>query len=293
MRKINLKRFSKTHYSGILILAILICGIQIILLFVKKYDFAENDIQTKEEAEWLAQQNQLIDHNDFEIQHSKIYPFNPNFISDYKGYKLGMSVEQLDRLFAFRKQGKFINSVNDFQKITQVSDQWIKQYASYFKFPDWVHQKNKNDFPKKYKYEDFSTKKILEQKDINVASQEDLEAVYMIGEKTALKILEHREKLGAFVSLQQLENIWGIAPEALTELNKKFKVILSSNLKKININTASLKELGQFPLFNFKLAKNIITYRSMNQDFISVEQLKSIKDFPVEKYDYIKDYIIL
>jgi hypothetical protein len=27
----------------------------------------------------------------------KVYPFNPNFITDFKGYKLGMSVQEIDR----------------------------------------------------------------------------------------------------------------------------------------------------------------------------------------------------
>jgi hypothetical protein len=33
----------------------------------------------------------------------KVYPFNPNFITDYKGYKLGMSVQEIDRLWNIEK----------------------------------------------------------------------------------------------------------------------------------------------------------------------------------------------
>ena len=36
-----------------------------------------------------------------------IYPFNPNFISDYKGYKLGMSIQEIDRLHQYRAQNKY------------------------------------------------------------------------------------------------------------------------------------------------------------------------------------------
>ena len=56
----------------------------------------------------------------------KIYPFNPNFITDYKGYILGMSVPEIDRLHAFRGENKYVNSQEDFQKVTQISDSLLK-----------------------------------------------------------------------------------------------------------------------------------------------------------------------
>ncbi len=75
-----------------------------------------------------------------EIENSKpkIYPFNPNYITDYKGYTLGMSVEEIDRLLEFRKQDKWINSAEQFQQVTQVSDSLLNAISPYFKFPEWV-----------------------------------------------------------------------------------------------------------------------------------------------------------
>ncbi len=37
-----------------------------------------------------------------ELKAPKIFPFNPNYITDYKGYSLGMSNEEIDRLHQFR-----------------------------------------------------------------------------------------------------------------------------------------------------------------------------------------------
>ena len=47
----------------------------------------------------------------------KIYPFNPNFITDFKGHKLGMSVAEIDRLLAFRKTNKYVNTPEDLEKV--------------------------------------------------------------------------------------------------------------------------------------------------------------------------------
>ena len=44
-----------------------------------------------------------------ESNQPKVYPFNPNFITDFKGYKLGMSTEEIDRLLDYRKKNKWLN----------------------------------------------------------------------------------------------------------------------------------------------------------------------------------------
>ena len=49
-----------------------------------------------------------------------VYPFNPNFISVSKAYTLGLSSEEYERFKSFRTRGKWINSSETFQKVTQI-----------------------------------------------------------------------------------------------------------------------------------------------------------------------------
>ena len=51
-----------------------------------------------------------------------MYPFNPNYISDYKGYQLGMNVDEIDRLLAHREQSLYVNLAKEFQTITKISE---------------------------------------------------------------------------------------------------------------------------------------------------------------------------
>lgn len=288
-------RFSKGHYFGMAILLFLI-GIVQIFISQKNTAYKDQEIHlSKEELKWLTVQNEV---DSLKIVNqkiaSKIYPFNPNFISDYKGYKYGMTTQQIDRLHQFRKQNKYVNSKAEFQKLTGVSHEWMRKYAPYFKFPDWVTQKSQ---PKTYdnktnsytKYEKKEAKIIVQ--DINTANQVELEKVFMIGEKLAQKIIVEREKFGAFVSMEQVSFIWGISPEAIEDLNKRFQIKSASNLKKIKINELSIKELQQFPYFNYTLAKNIVTYRSMNGEIKKIEDLTNVKQFPVEKLKIIAVYL--
>ena len=119
-----------------------------------------------------------------------------------------------------------------------------------------------------------------------------MKKVYGIGDGLSDRILKEKEKLGGFVTMNQMNDVWGLSPEVIVKLNEQFKIVTLPNIKKININSASIKELMQFPYFSkYQLAKSIVTYRSMNGEIKSTEDLIKIKDFPVEKANTIVLYL--
>ena len=282
----SILHYSKSQRIGIILLFLIIVILQGIYFFV---DLKPSENTKKEKTTWLANQN-IIDSVKLQQANYKptIYPFNPNFITDFKGYKLGMSVEEIDRLLAFRKQNKFVNSASEFQAVTKVSDSLLKAISPYFKFPDWVQNKKNNYQPFEKKNDSKAEKVII--LDINEASKEDLMKVYGIGDKISDRILTEKEKYGAFVSMEQMNDIWGLSTEVIENLNKHFKVKSAPKIKRININNASVKELSLFPFFRYALAKDIVIYRSMNGD-IKTEDLSKIKGFPIDKIKIIALYL--
>lgn len=288
-------KFSKGHCFGIAILLALVGLMQISFYWFDNQSSSNVINLPQEEKKWLLQQNGIDSLKEVTQENAtKIYPFNPNFISDYKGYKFGMTVEQIDKLHNLRKQNKYVNSNAEFQKLTGVSNEWMKKYSPYFKFPDWVTNKSSNKYQSNFdnKYQKFEKKEIkIIIQDINTANQEELEKAYMIGEKLALKIIAEREKFGGFSDMEQLNFIWGISPDAIEDLNKRFEIKFLGNIKKIKINELPIKELQQFPYFNYTIAKNIVTYRSMNGEIKNIEDLTNVKQFPVEKLKIIAVYL--
>ena len=281
------QKYSASQRLGLLALFIVMIGLQIGYYFTPR----SNSIEiTEQEKQWMALQEEMDSlklHKD--VNTFKIYPYNPNFITDYKGYKLGMTTQELDRLFAFRKQNKYVNSAKEFQEVTGVSDSLLKVMSVNFKFPDWVNNKkeyssNSFSFPKK-------EKEVIVVKDINHATAEDLIKIRGIGEAISQRILNEREKYGGFATMDQMQFIWGLSPEVINYLNQYFKVGDVSQIKKININTASLKELSAYPFFNYSLAREILIFRSMNTRIKDVEDLTKIKGFPVEKVNIIALYL--
>jgi len=287
----NYFNFSKDQQKGILSLFFVIIVLQLVYCFV---DFSSVSKENPEKQRWLSLESQ-IDSMELNLKNRvpKIYPFNPNFITDYKGYKLGMSVVEIDRLHAFRGENKYVNSAKEFQVVTGVSDSLLKAISPYFKFPDWV--KNKQEFKSlafsNTKPAYFSKKEKFVVKDINQATQEDLIKVYGIGEAISMRILKFKESLGGFVSMEQMKDVWGLSPEVIEKLNAGFKVGTLSGIKKVDINNASVKELAQFPYFKYSLAREIVIYRSMNGDIKNAGDLIKIKGFPVDKENIIGLYL--
>ena len=286
----TLFHFSKNQQKGILGLFSIIIILQMIYYFV---DFSQVHKPSKEEQTWLALQTKIDTNQVIEKKYEyKIYPYNPNFLTDFKGAKLGMSIKEIDRLLAFRKQGKFANSPKEFQKVTGISDSLLNVMSPNFKFPDWVTNKQNNaDYVNNYKsHEKFPKKETLKILDINQATKEDLMKISGIGEALSDRILKQKEVFGGFVSMEQMNDVWGLSPEVLASLNQYFKITTLPKINKININNASIKELSSFYYFKYPISKNIVIYRSMNGN-LKIEDLTNIKAFPVDKLKIIALYL--
>ncbi len=281
--------FNSRQRKGIFGLFLIIIILQLIYFFV---DFSNPEILNNDKK-WLSLQPQIDSLKAENHKYTnKTHPFNPNFITDFKGYKLGMTTTEIDRLLAFRKTNKYVNSAKEFQEVTKVSDELLHKISPYFKFPDWVNNRNSNNH-NDYQSNKYPTKENLILKDINVATKEDLMKISGIGEAISARILSEKEKFGGFVSMLQMNDIYGLSPEVIEKINERFKIINTPNISKIDINNATLKELMQFPYFNNGLAKKIIIHRSMNGDFKLIENLTNIKGFPVDKVQIITLYLKL
>ena len=286
--------YHKSQRNGIFILILLIVVFQFIIVFVDFYSEEKVNIDT---PKVIAFHHQIDSLSKITLENSrlKIFPFNPNYITDYKGAQLGMSLVEIDKLLAFRKTGEFINSRKEFQKVTTISDALLNTISPYFKFPDWVVERNQNMqlstsrdtrlFAKKSKY-------ILTSTDINLAVKEDLKTINGIGEKLSERIIKYRSKLQGFSTLNQLYEVWGLDTEVVGKLLLVFKVINLPNIKKINVNTVSFRELLKNPYLDYELCKKIFEYKEEVAELQDISELKNIIDFPLELYDRIVLYLV-
>lgn len=284
-------KFSKQERSGIFFLLLLL-----ILIQVGYFLFNESGVDTKDSMIFDVETQQkitLLKKESTQKDTIVIYPFNPNFISDYKGYTLGMSVEEIDRLHNFRSTNKFVNSSEEFQKVTFISDSLLNLISPYFKFPEWTKKsKPFSDNYDKSKVENIQ-KKIYEITDLNLATSEDLQRVSGIGEKLSVRIVKFRDRLGGFLVDEQLYDVYGLKPEVAQRTLEQFRIKNVPNIEKINVNTASVQELTKLIYLQRNVAEGIVDYRNLNGGIHSLDELSKIENFPTEKIDRIALYLSL
>ncbi len=282
--------FTKNQRSGIFLLLFLILASQCIYFFV---DFSTDHIEANPK-DLEIYQNEIDSLRLVEIENNKpkTYPFNPNYITDFKGYTLGMSNEEIDRLLAFRKENKWINSAKEFQNVTKVSDSLLGIISPYFQFPEWVTNPKPNST---VTFQKNATSKTYSQKhDLNTATTQQLQSVNGIGVALSERIIKYRDKFkGGFISDIQLQDIYGLTPEVIERVINDFTVKTPREVQKLNLNTATTNELVTIQYIDYEIAHHIIEERTLREGFKSLDELSKVKNFPVNKIEIIKLYLTL
>ena len=288
--------FSKKQRYGILLLIALIVCFQCVYFFV---DFSQKEIEVnKVQVETFRKEIDSLKLAEIEKSKPKIYPFNPNYITDFKGYSLGMSNEEIDRLLAFRDQNKWINSVQQFQDVTKISDSLLNAISPYFKFPEWVNnpkpKQNWVDYSQSNEQRTYPNKTFDQKVDLNKANAEQLKSVNGIGDALADRIIKYRNKfVGGFIADVQLQDIYGLSPEVIERITNDFTVKTPRQIQKINLNTATKDQLVTVQHIDYEIAHYIIEQRTLREGFKSLDELTKVKGFPLNKIEIIKLYLTL
>lgn len=279
-------RYSKSQRNGILFLIIIIVSLQF-LFFYTDFSIKENERVSEVQKNAFKKESDSLKRIKLTEMEIKIFPFNPNYISDYKGYQLGMNTTEIDNLLAFRAQDKFINSAKQFQEVTGVSDSLLQKMSPFFKFPDWVVEQQK---------EAKIHKQIIkitpqEKGDLNVVSAEELKKIRGIGEKLSQRILDYKEKLQGYSLNDQLYEVWYLDKEVADRVLAFYEVKKKPIIQKINVNTATFKEVLHIVYLDYETTVKIFNYRDEVAELQSIEELKKIEGFPVEKFNRITLYL--
>ena len=282
--------YNKNQRNGILFFIILILILQLIYVFV---DFSSDTKFESDTSEIDSYQSQIDSLKRIKSENSKLktFPFNPNYLTDFKAYQFGLSVEEIDKLFAYRKTGKFVNSTKEFQNITGINDSLLAVISPFFKFPEWVNAKKEKPNQNTNSLNKNIPKNII-LKDLNLASEKDLQIVNGIGEKLAQRIIAYRNLLQGFTYNNQLYEVYYLDKEIADKVLNNFAVFQKPNIKKININQASFKEVLHLPYIDYKLTKKIFNYRNEVNVIEIIDELKKIDSFPLEKFDRIALYLV-
>ena len=121
---------------------------------------------------------------------------------------------------------------------------------------------------------------------LNTADSAALVTVPGIGPYFARKVIWYGERLGGYVSVDQLDEIEGFPLDA-----KDYFVVENACPEKLNINQLPLAALKRHPYINYFQAKAILDYRRLHGPIHSLDDLRLSKDFSPEAIARLTPYV--
>ena len=122
--------------------------------------------------------------------------------------------------------------------------------------------------------------------ELTTADTITLKTIPGIGPYFARKIVQYGQRLGGYVSIDQLDEI-----EDFPQGAKQYLVINEAHPQKLNLNKLSLNELKRHPYINYYMARAITDYRRLHGPIHSLNDLRLSRDFPPEILTRLAPYV--
>ena len=305
--------FTRREQYGIMVLLFFILAIVAINFFIKQkkpsygdkeaFSQWEEEIRTFQEQEEIAakysdsvraarQQRGSYD-NDYQRTTSNSYDkyqknekkfptpfsFNPNDINANDFVKLGFSEKQAESIVKYRNKGAVFRTKQDFQKVFVVSDE------IYAHLEAWITLPNEEISPVS---EPITAENIIVE--LNTADTTSLKQFKRINSYLAKRIVEYRQKLGGFHSVEQLMEVNGIDEERFSGIAPCL-LVDKGKITKLDLNKSSFKDFTRHPYFEHYIVKAIFEHKDKNGVFASVDEIRSIPLIYDDLYNKIKPYL--
>jgi len=215
-------------------------------------------------------------------QKRELFSFNPNQLPDSAWKRLGFSEKQIHSIQNYEAKGGKFKTKEDVKKMYAIRPEEFNRIEPYIVIPEAA---------KATHHDSAASHKFFLVVDIGIADSTELEKLPMVGNYLAQKISNYREKLGGFYSISQLKEVRGMHDSSLQVIMPHVILRDSSNLRRINLNTADYSELNRHPYIDNAVANLIINYRKQHGSFREVDDLRKVALVDAELYRKIAPYL--
>ena len=234
--------------------------------------------------------NRPVQYYATESQKVERFPFDPNTADSTQLLRLGLQPWQVRNIYKYRAKGGIYRQKEDFARLYGLTVKQYRELEPYIRISnDYLpastlvgkRQPTERDtlrYPVKIQADEHVI--------LNTADTTQLKKVPGIGSYYASKIVRYGQRLGGYVSIDQLDEI-----EDFPQASKQYFVIADAHPRRMNINRLTLQQLRSHPYVNFYMAKAIIDYRRLHGDIKSLNELRLSKDFTDEAIHRLEPYI--
>jgi DNA uptake protein ComE-like DNA-binding protein len=207
--------------------------------------------------------------------------FDPNTVNEDDLLSMGLEERVAKSIVSYRNRGGQFRTAADLQKIYGLKEHDFMTLEPFIRI-EGSDPLPPEDFPEKY----------MVVIDLNQADSLDLQQLRGIGPAFAARIIRYRDLLGGYCRKEQLLEVYGM--DSLRYTGIAGHVIVSDQtIRKIDINTATLKELMAHPYIEFYLARSIIEHRTAIGKYLQLEELMDAKLIYEDLYRKIAPYLTL
>lgn len=211
--------------------------------------------------------------------------FDPNTVSIVNLEKMGLSAVLAKRIAGYRAKGGVFRVKSDLLKIYGMDSSFYRRVSHLVDLPDSIGRPQLTSQKKQPR----QLKKI----DLNIADTIQLEDLPGIGPKLSRRIVNFRESLGGFVSVDQLREVYGLDSVVvnkiigLTFVDPKFKP------RCLDVNEAKEEELARHPYVRRELARAIINFRFQHGRFERTEDIQKLHNISPQQAKKLIPYLAI
>lgn len=269
-----------------------------VVFFFVKDNFAFVDAQNRRAERQDKKSERQFEKTNTEktVTKYRFKPFNPNTISFEELLAFGLSKAQASNIVNYRdKSGGFRDKAH-FRKLYCMTDELFALISPYLVFESKAESPIESiaiEDAKMEKSESKAQSKVREVLvlDLNACDSLDLQQIRGIGKVRAARIYKYGKRLGGYVNVEQLKEVYGIDNELFEQIKPHFKVG-KTDIRKININSDEIKQLTAHPYIDFQLAKALIRFRKdYGKDFQSAEEIRYIHFLSEQEAEKLIPYL--
>jgi competence protein ComEA len=222
----------------------------------------------------------------------ELFYFDPNKISAAEWKRLGLRDKTIQTIQNYLNKGGKFRKPEDLQRVYGLHKDEFERLEPYVRIESALENKSNETFVatsnEKPEIKNYTPRYSVI--DVNAADTTAFISLPGIGTKLAARIVNFRDKLGGFYSVDQVKETFGL-PDSTFQKIKAYLMLDNPSVKKININTATVDELKAHPYIKYSLANPIVAYRNEHGLFSKVEDVKKVMAVTEEIYKKILPYL--
>ncbi len=284
--------FSKSERRGMIIFVLCIIPIALIgirLFAPDKDEEVSSRTAKRDQPRYYAQPERKVE----------TFPFDPNTADSSALLRLGLAQYMVRGIYKYRSNGGVYSEPEDFKRVPGMTNGMWERLAPYFSIDSRFRREDLS--PRTYGERPASAppagrdttrsfpRKLAqgETVSLNGSDTTELKRIPGIGSYRARRIVSYRERLGGFVSTEQVyEADDGVPSDAVYYLT-----LGETSLRKIDLNAATQRELLSHPYINSYQAQAIYDCRRTLGKLRSEDDLRRLSVFTDEDILRLAPYL--